>query len=311
MKVVYGLGALPKKKPLPAVVTVGVFDGVHRGHRLILKKVVAEAQRRHLKSIVVTFSSHPSEAFPKGRKIPRLTTTEHKLRYLKGEGIDFCYVFPFNKRLASLPAESFVRNILIRRLGMVSFYAGEDFVFGSRRGGDKQFLKGISRVLHFRFHVVRHLKVNNRIVSSTRIRRLIANGRLQGARRMLGRYVSCLGHVIPGEARGKSLGFPTANILSAHEVLAPDGIYATLAVLHGRCFKSVTYLGSRPTFPAWKSGRSFEVYLFDFKKDIYGKTLEIFFIQKIRGDKKFASVEALIARIKKDIAASRRLLKSF
>lgn len=306
MRVIYGIGNLSKGPAGKKVLTVGVFDGVHRGHRLILQKVVKEAKKRRMLSAVVTFASHPSYFFNPRQKISSLTSLEHKLLYMETEGIDLCYVFDFNKSFSNIGPEAFVENILFKKLRMVSFYVGEDFVFGRGSKGDKKLLLGFSKKFHFKAHIVKHLKLKNRIVSSTLIRDLIKKGQIDLARIFLGRPVSILGEVVKGEGRGKILGFPTANIRPHHEVLAPDGIYATLAICAGHLYKSVTYIGRKPTFRKKSKKRNIEVFLLGFKKNIYFKKIEVRFIKKIRDDKRFPSLNALVAQMRKDVSNAKK-----
>ena len=308
MRVIYGIGNLAKGGRDPKVITVGVFDGVHRGHRRILRRVVSEAKKRGLCSAIVTFSLHPSRLIDPSSKIPHVTSLEHKLLLLEREGVDLCYCIDFNKAFAALPPESFIKDILLKKIRMVSLYVGEDFVFGRGARGDKDLLRKFSRDFHFRLHIIEHLKVKGRIVSSTLIRRLIREGDLAQARTFLGEPVSLLGKVIAGEGRGKTLGFPTANIKPPREVLLPDGIYATQALCQGRRHKSVTYIGTKPTFRRRKKVRSIEVFLLDFAKNIYGQRIEIRFIGKIRDDKKFPSKEALVKAMEKDVVRAREIL---
>ncbi len=308
MKVIYGIGNLARGPRVPKVVTVGVFDGVHRGHQVILKKCVKDAQDSGASSAVVTFALHPSCLINPLLKVPQLMSLEHKLLYFEKAGIDICYVIDFNKAFAGIAAQKFIKETLIKKLRMVSLYVGEDFVFGKHAEGNKNLLKVMSKELNFRLHIVRHLKIKNRIVSSTLIREMVRRCDLAGAETFLGRPVCLLGKVIKGEGRGKSLGFPTANIHPPCEVLLPDGIYATEVLYAGRSHKGATYIGSKPTFRNNKRRRSIEVFLLELRKNIYGHKLEIFFIRKLRDDRKFPSKEALVLQIKKDIEAARKIL---
>ena len=309
MKVIYGIGNLARGPRIPKVVTVGVFDGVHRGHQMILRKVVKEARERGACSAVVTFALHPSCLMNPTQRIPSLTSLEHKLLYLEKEGIDVCYVIGFSKVFARISPESFIRDILLKKLRMVSFSVGEDFVFGKGARGDKNLLKKMSKRFHFQLHIVKHLKGKRRIVSSTLIRKMIKSGDLDLAKTFLGRPVSLLGEIIKGEGRGKSLGFPTANMEAPHEVLLSNGVYATQALYGGRSFKSVTYIGTKPTFKKKRRIRSIEVFLLGFWRNIYGRKMEVRFIKKLRDDRKFPSKEALIVQIKEDIAAVRKIFR--
>lgn len=311
MKVVFGPGALLEKKDGygDKVVAVGVFDGVHRGHQLVLRSVVREARRRKLLSVVVTFVSHPSHYFHPEKKVPALTSLEHKLFFIEKEGIDLCYVIDFNKSFASLGPDDFIKKILIDKIGMVSLYVGEDFLFGKGIKGNVKVLEKLRDKFNFKLHVLKHLALKHRIVSSTLIRDLIKSGQLGLAAFFLGRRVSFLGEVIRGEGRGGFLGFPTANIRPHHEVLAPDGIYVSFAFCQGRVFKSLTYIGTKPTFRKKRNERSIEVFIFGLNKNIYHTVMEVRFIKKIRDDQKFSSQDALVAQMKKDVLAAKKIFK--
>ncbi|MBI5873536.1 MAG: riboflavin biosynthesis protein RibF [Candidatus Omnitrophica bacterium] len=310
MKVVYGIGNLAKDKRRRRVIAVGVFDGVHRGHQKILACVVRQARRRGLESAVVTFAQHPSHFFHHDRRIPALTSLEHKLKLIEDAGIDTCFVLSFDEKLAGMAPQYFVERVLVEKLGLFSLYVGEDFVFGYGGRGDIHLLRKLAKRSDFNVHVLKHLKLHNRIVSSTLIRSLIKKGNLDLASIFLGRRVSFLGDVIKGEGRGKTLGFPTANIRPHHEILAPDGIYASEAFCGRRRFNSLTYLGTKPTFNKLSEDRSIEVYLLGLCKDLYGQKMEVRLIKKIRNDKKFTSAGALVAQMKNDVVSAKKIFAS-
>ncbi len=311
MKVIFGLGPHLKGKNTfeGKVVAVGVFDGVHRGHKLILRSAVKDARKNHLKSTVVTFSSHPSHYFHPQSRVPALTSLEHKLFFIEKEGIDICYVIDFNRSFACLSPRDFVKKILIDKIGMAALYIGEDFLFGKGGKGDVRLLEELRLKFHFRLRVLKHLTLKHRIVSSTLIRDLIKSGQLSLASYFLGRRVSFMGEVIRGEGRGFSLGFPTANIRPHHEVLAPDGIYAALALCQGRLYKSLTYIGVKPTFNKQRKARSIEVFILGLNKNIYHAAMEVYFIKKVRDDQKFSSKDALAAEMKNDVFRAGKIFK--
>ncbi|MDD5019385.1 MAG: riboflavin biosynthesis protein RibF [Candidatus Omnitrophica bacterium] len=313
MRIVYGIGRKVKASAVASkkVVTVGVFDGVHRGHQHILARVVREAKRRGLQSAVVTFALHPSHLVRRHEKTPHVMSLAHKLYYLARAGADICYVLDFNRALAGMAAEGFVRDILIGRMGMVSLYVGEDFVFGRGARGDTAFLRRLSRLLGFCFHVVKPRRSHGEVISSTAIRRLIGAGDLAAAEDLLGRPVALLGRVIRGEGRGRLLGFPTANIHAEHEVLVPDGIYAAWALCGGRVYPAAAYLGIKPTFYPAGRRRHIEIFLLDTKRDVYGMTMEIRFVRRVRGDRRFAGAPELSRQIAKDISKARNVLSAF
>lgn len=309
MKVIFRHGGPVRGPRGKKIAAIGVFDGVHRGHQKILAHVVREAKERALQSAVVTFFDHPSLLFNPSSKVPALTCLEHKLDYLQKAGIDLCYVLFFDRALAGMGAEDFVRGVLVEEIGVVSLYVGEDFVFGRGCEGNIRLLRRLAQEWRFRLHVLKYLKIKNRIVSSTLIRRLIQCGRLDLAKTFLGRPVSFLGVVVRGEGRGRTLGFPTANILPFHEVLAPCGIWATEAALDGKIYPSVTYIGYKPTFHAVSVSRYIEVFLIGARRRLYGKKIEVRFLKKIRNDKKFSSPQDLILQMKDDLAAAKKIFK--
>ncbi|MFA5038464.1 MAG: riboflavin biosynthesis protein RibF [Candidatus Omnitrophota bacterium] len=310
MNIIYGLGRIPEQARRPAVVTIGVFDGVHRGHQFVLRRVAAEAARKNLNSAVVTFSVHPSHLLDRAEKTPHVMSLKHKLHYIAEAGIKTCYVLKFNRSLASVTPERFVENILLRRMGMVSLYVGEDFVFGLRARGDVDFLKKKSREKGFSLHVLKPLVIDGDTVSSTLVRRLICSGQLGRARKFLGRPVSLLGRVIRGEGRGRLLGFPTANISPEHEVLVPDGIYAAWAFLGKKIFPAAAYLGTKPTFHKMLHRRHVEIFALHTRRNFYGRTLEVRFVRKIRDDRTFPDAASLSRQIVDDIKRVERILSS-
>ncbi len=309
MKVISGIGNFKTVFKKNKIVTVGVFDGVHRGHQAILKRVLRKAKAKRAASVVVTFDFHPSRLLQGRKEVFNLTTLQDKLALLKKEGIDLCFVVSFNRAFARIPAEKFVKDILLDKIGMLSLYVGEDFVFGERKRGNVSLLKRFSRKYHFGLRVVRHLKVNNRIVSSTRIRSLVSDGLIDEASHLLGRPIFFSGDVVKGDGRGKSLGFPTANIRLPKEILIPHGIYAAEAILAGKKLKGLIYIGTKPTFFRQQNHRSVEVYLLDFRKKIYGKRIEVRLLKKIRSDRRFSSPGPLVRQIKRDLDQARKIFK--
>lgn len=309
MRIICGPGRRHNRSR-PSIITIGVFDGVHLGHQTVLGGVVAEARKKGLSSVAVTFALHPSHILQKHDKTPHLMSLRHKLRYIAKAGIDICHVLYFDHDLASMPPERFIDNILLKRIRMVSLHVGEDFVFGRSASGDTRFLERMSAKYGFGLHVHRHLAVGNEIVSSTLIRRLISSGEISRAQKFLGRPVSLMGRVIRGEARGRRLGFPTANISLEHEALLPDGIYAAWALTGKKIFPAAAYIGTKPTFHRKKGRRQLEVFVLDARQDFYRKTMEVFFVRRIRRDRKFKNSRSLSRQISKDIARAKNILSA-
>ena len=298
MKIIRGIDKIKKfKKP---VVALGVFDGVHRGHRVILKAAAAKARNIHGTSVIVTFCPHP-------QKQESLSSLEHRLNLIKELGLDYAIVINFNKKFASMPAVDFVKNILVNKIGVRYIYIGENFRFGKNAEGDCQTLKILSRKYDFELKVFKEIRINNKAVSSTYIRGLIKNGQIIKAKNLLLRPVSILGTVIRGASFASSLGFPTANIDPHHEVIPPDGVYAVRIIFAGRKYDGACYIGPKPGFLdnkiKTKALNNIEVFIFNFRKNIYGRDLEVQFLKKIRKARKFNSIHELAAQIKKDILA--------
>lgn len=303
MMVIKGIRTI--KKPLPAsVVTVGVFDGIHIGHALVIKKAVARAKDLGVKSVVVTFDPHPAKVMHPRTSVPSLISLAHRTRLIGSLGADILVVTKFTKAIAGLSAEKFVKRFLIDKLGMREMYVGENFYFGKGAAADKSALKKLSGKMGFKINVIKPVSLNGKIVSSSIIREQVVHGRLHEAARFLGRPVSVLGTVVKGLRIGRILGFPTANIDPHHEAIPPGGVYAVKVRYKKRLLGGVLNIGSRPTF--FRSGGdgepTVEVHIFNFNKDIYGEDLEINFIKKLRDERRFRNKDELAAQIRKDAA---------
>lgn len=304
MKVIYGISRFPRLKN--SVVTLGVFDGVHRAHQLIISQAVKKAKEAKFKSVVITFWPIPAKILLHQDK-PVLTSLEHRLKLIGELNPDYCLIVDFNKAFAKMPADNFVLRFLVKRLGMRHVYIGEDYKFGKKRQGSVEDLNKFSRDYNYKVHKIKALFINGVKVSSSLIRELVKEGKIRKAEILLGRGYSLIGRVVHGEKFAKALGFPTANLKPQHEVFPPDGIYAVKILFMDEVLNGICYIGCAPTFG---KERRVEVHIFKFKKKIYHKIIEINFIKKIREDKIFSSVQALKHQIKLDVKKALEVLKT-
>jgi len=295
VKKIYNLSKIGK-----LAATIGIFDGVHSGHQEILKELVSDSHRLKTKSLVITFSPHPRKILNPGSMIPFLTSLEHRFRLIENLGVDFFHVIRFTKSLSRMEPDEFVKKVLIDKFNIKMLVVGQDFLLGNKRGGDFSLLKSLSKKYNFRLFGVKPVKIKGKVISSTRIRNSIEKGDLKNASLMLGRPVSILGTVVRGKAIGRKIGFPTANINPHHEAISPSGVYAVDARMNKKIYKAVLNIGTRPTLGKDKEP-TVEIHILQFKKNIYGKDIEIIFKGKIRDEKKFPSLEKLRMQIKKDI----------
>jgi riboflavin kinase / FMN adenylyltransferase len=290
------------------VLAVGFFDGVHKGHRRVIQAAVNRARKLGGRAWVMTFDPHPMDVLKHGAAPLLLTSTQHKLQLLSGLGIHGCFVMPFTRRLAAVEPEGFVRSLRCAIPALREIVVGENWRFGRREKGDATLLARLGGEMGFTATVVKSAVHKGKAISSTRIRGEIMRGNLDGAGAMLGRPFSVLGTVVHGKAVGGKLGFPTANMDCHSEALPPCGIYAARALVNGRMRAGVINLGVRPTFEKRNVKPMLELHLFNFHKNLYGRDLEVFFVKKLRNERRFASAEGLAAQIAKDVAAARRVL---
>ncbi len=288
----------------PRALAIGIFDGVHLGHRKIINKIT---RRRGEMPAVVTFDPHPGKILhPKEFHPTILMSLEHRLRVLESLGVREAFVIRFNRRFSGISHERFLKDTLLGCLGARFISVGDDFRFGYRGLGDRTYLESKSRTSDFRVSGVRQLLFKKKPISSTRIRQMIERGDLASAKKMLGRTVSVYGTVVRGQGRGKHLGFPTANLNPHHEALPPAGVYAARGILDGKALKGVIHIGERPTFREWEP--SLEVHFFDFHSDIYGRDLELLFIARLRSTKRFSDPYQLAQASRRDTARAKRIL---
>lgn len=286
-------------------ITLGVFDGVHRGHQMLIERVRAEAKSRGLGSGVVTFHPSPVTVLRPGTPFAYLTTLEQRVELLKETGVDWVAVVQFTSELALVSAEDFAR-VLVEEARVRLIVVGEDFAVGRGREGTVPRLQEIGRDLGFEVIPVTLLKRDDDpdAISSTRVRRALAEGEMGEVTRMLGRPYSIRGPVLHGDERGRSIGFPTLNIgVSADRALPPNGVYVTRAEVRGTTYHGTTNIGVQPTFEG--TTRRVETHLLDFEGDVYGQVVRIDLLERLREERKFDGVDSLVAQITSDVAATR------
>lgn len=294
------------------VLTVGTFDGVHEGHKILIQTVVKKARERNARSIVVSFDPHPREIINTGSSgIKMLTTLQERAEIMDEAGVDILLVIPFDRQFSLLTSEEFVRDIIYKKVGVSEFVIGYDHHFGRDREGTIETINKLGKELGFDAYVVSKKEIGDTAVSSTLIRRtLMDEGDVKRAAAYLGRPYMLNGIVIHGNKRGRELGYPTANLKPEHEnkAIPKNGIYAVKVRVDGKWYGGMMSIGIRPSF---KGGvRTLEVHIFDFNKQIYGKSIQVRFLDRIRDEMKFEKVEDLIAEMVKDKIKSLSILSA-
>lgn len=291
------------------IVTVGTFDGVHRGHQAVLVEITRRARAQQLASLLVTFDPHPLEVVNPAAAPKLLTLPAEKRELLAQTELDRLVVLPFTKELSQLAPEAFVRDVLRTRLGMQELVLGFDHGFGRGRAGDVALLKTLGAADGFAVDVVDAVLDGGHAISSTLIRTAVAHGNLDGAARWLGRPYAIQGVVARGVGRGRTIGVPTANLASPdpRKLLPPDGVYAVRVAWRGRRFGGMMNQGSRPTFGLEE--RVLEVHLFDFTGDLYGETVTVEWARRLRDVQAFPDRDALVAQLERDRVAARASLE--
>ena len=305
MQVFQGIEAVEHKLKNPAI-TIGNFDGVHKGHQALFQRVKQLAEELNGQSAVVTFDPHPLEVlFPE--KAPSfITSHRQKLDIIASCGIDATVVIPFDHKLSQMSAREFVEIVLVEKIGARAIVVGHDYRFGHSREGDIAFLKRLGEQYGFKVETVTGVRVNDTVVSSTAIRQMIESGKIKDANKLLGRFFEVSGTVIPGRKRGVSLGFPTANIRMPAIMSPRTGVYVVEAEVDGKTYGGAANLGYNPTFG--DTDLSLEVHLFDFDQDIYGKLITVRFIDRLRDELRFSSPDELSAQIAKDVDTAKKIL---
>jgi riboflavin kinase / FMN adenylyltransferase len=290
----------------PTVLTIGSFDGVHRGHQYLIESVIASAKAKEAASAVVTLHPHPKLVLRPDSTLLLLSTLEERLSLINHLGLDYVVVFPFTLEHSEIRARDFVK-LLVDHLHMIELQCGPNFALGYKREGNILFLREVGRELGFSVKVVEPREYEEGIISSTRVRALVGEGDVTAAANLLGRFPAVRGIVVHGDHRGRLLGYPTANLdVPDRKVVPANGIYAVRVRLGDEWFNGAANIGVRPQFGG--GPRLVEVYILDFDRDIYGQELEAHFVKRLRDEMKFGSVEALVRQMGQDVSESRSIL---
>ncbi|MEW5807586.1 MAG: bifunctional riboflavin kinase/FAD synthetase [Acidobacteriota bacterium] len=288
------------KEPLGRVVaTIGNFDGIHMGHRRIIEKVLERGQALRLKTVLITFDPHPARVIAPFYPLRLIHTKHQKTRMLETTGIDVLLFISFDRDISLLTAEEFLSQVLLSRMTPEEIYVGENFRFGRNRSADSKTLSALGEKLGFKVGIIESVIIDGETVSSSIIRRMIEDGRVERASLFLGHLFSIEGEVMPGEGIGKTIKIPTANIHPRNELLPRMGVYITESLVAGSKHRSVTNIGIRPTFNL--QTYSIETHIMDFQSTIYGEEIEVFFHKRIRDELKFENLEKLREQIERDI----------
>lgn len=291
------------------VLTLGVFDGLHLGHQKIMQTVVERAKEVGAVPTAITFDPHPRSVLFPDMSPPLLQTLDQRLANFEFLGIEQTIVIRFDKDFAAQDAEIFLHDVVFERLQAREVYLGKGFAFGKDRGGNIELLRRMSRELGFVADEVDEVALRGRRISSSQIRELLAEGRVNLARRMLGRPYGVEGQIVRGFQRGRTIGFPTANLKPQNRVIPKFGVYATATLIDGQWRRSITNVGVRPTFDEEKTP-SIETFVFDFDGDLYGDVLRVRFLHRIRDERKFNGIEELKGQIERDTATARWYFES-
>jgi len=292
--------------PGPTMLTIGTFDGVHLGHRHLLKSLTVEASRTGCQTVVITFRNHPRSVLRPDLGVGYITSLDERIALLKQTGVTSVIPVDFTKEFAKIRAREFAL-LLVDILKMRGLVVGPDFAMGYKREGDVPTLIGLGKELGFSVNVAESFSKDAIVIKSSKIRAALSEGDVTGASGMLDRPYSLAGSVVKGDGRGRGLGFPTANLgLDGDSLVLANGIYATWAIVGGRRYLSATNVGTRATFGPGE--RLVESFLLDFDGDLYGKFLTLEFVKRIRAEECFPTVQGLIDQIKRDVVAIRSIL---
>lgn len=297
-----------QKKFDNSILTLGNFDGLHLGHQELVKMIIRRARETGALSMVVTFRPHPLKILAPDKCPPLISIYEEKIKLFEKLGIDVLVKIPFTLEFSAMPPENFVRDVLCGTLGAKEIFVGYNYRFGRGREGDIFTLRSLGKKYGFAVREIEQIAVDGEVISSTKIRTMLGDGDVEHAAKLLGRTYAITGIVVKGDGRGKGLGFPTANIAPKHSIIPADGVYAVRLFVREKAYDGIANIGMRPTFN--KKVLAIEVHVFDFNEDIYGEDISLYFIKKIREEKKFKGADALVTQIRSDIEVAKEILAS-
>jgi len=299
MKIYCSIDGIPRQKN--SILTIGTFDGIHLGHRKIIDELVRRAQKKKVRSVLITFSPHPQTVLKTRKPVVKLlTTVEEKIQILDGLGMDVMFVIPFSLEIARMEPLDFVKEIVVRYVGVSEFIIGYNHAFGKERKGEKGLLQQAGKRFGFSVDVVPPVEIAGKTVSSTRIRNLLAQGRIREANSLLGRNYSLEGRVVRGNHLGREIGFPTANIrvMDENKLVPSDGVYAVFVHIGEERRAGMMNIGFKPTVAGTQ--RSMEIHIHDFSGDLYNHRLKIECVDRIRNEIRFDSVNTLASQMAAD-----------
>jgi len=306
MELIQGIKSItPEHKG--GLVAVGTFDGVHLGHQAIINALRRRSSQTGEKSIILTFDIHPMATVNPAKRPPLLTPAEEKIRLIGALGVDTLVLARFDERFANLTPGKFIKDILVDRLEAAEVFVGDNFTFGRGASGDITFLKESGSRYNFRVNVIPPVRMGGATISSTRVRSLLANGKVREARLFLGRSYALYGRVVHGVDRGRTIGYPTANLKPHYEVVPADGVYVGRIRIRSKDFNGLLNIGTQPTFRR-DARRLIEAHIFDFDQQVYGEDIRVTFLERIRDEIAFENKEALARQIEKDVARAKEIL---
>jgi len=283
----------------PTIIALGNFDGVHKGHQELISRAVKSAHAANLKSAVFTFSNHPRNVLANDNKVKSILYAEEKAAIIEKLGVDYMFNVPFDDKIMNMDATSFINDLLLSKLKMHEAYCGFNYRFGYKASGDVSVLMKESLKSQFGIHVLEPIKIEGDVVSSTRIRELVERGDIDECMKLMGRYYTVDGEVVVGNRIGNTIGFPTSNLIVDDSMVSPaNGVYITYCTYDGQRYPSVTNVGIKPT--VGKFHKNMETHIFNFDKELYGKTIRVEFVKKMREEKKFETLDELKKQITKD-----------